>query len=160
MEEVSQIDDGKLKSVTTQLCGFKIMGDFYAIPVLDVQEVIKPQSLTPVPLSPQYVGGLINLRGQIVTSVSLRRLFEIEDEDTDEHMNIIVRNGDSLYALVVDEILDVIDVDESRFERIPETISENIKKYISGVYKLEENLLILLDLEKVLSVDINQGENK
>ncbi|EQC49757.1 CheW-like protein [Bacteriovorax sp. DB6_IX] len=69
-------------------------------------------------------------------------------------MNIIVRNGDSLYALMVDEILDVIDVEEKTFESIPETINDNIKKYIKGVYKLESNLLILLDLEKVLSVDV------
>jgi len=153
-EELQESGGEGLNSSLSQLCGFKIKGDYYAISVLDVQEVIKPQPLTTVPLSPEYVKGLINLRGQIVTSVSLRRLFKMEDSECDDHMNIIVRNGDSLYALMVDEILDVIDVEEKTFESIPETINDNIKKYIKGVYKLESNLLILLDLEKVLSVDV------
>lgn len=157
MENVTSINDEVRNSMQTQLCGFKIKGDCYAISVLDVQEVIKPHSLTKVPLSPDYVKGLINLRGQIVTSISLRKLFQMDDREAgEEHMNIIVRNSESLYALMVDEILDVIDVDEEKFENIPETINEEIKKYIKGVYKLEENLLILLDLEKVLSVDIKK----
>ncbi len=138
---------------TTQLCGFKIKGDYYAIPVLDVQEVIKPYNLTPVPLSQNYVKGLINLRGQIVTSLSLRKLFKMNEDDLSDHMNIIVSHEDSLYALMVDEILDVIEVENKDFESIPETINDNVKKFIKGVYKLEKQLIILLDLEKVLSVD-------
>ena len=136
-----------------QLCGFKIRGDFYAIPVLEVQEVIKPQKLTPVPLSQDYVRGLINLRGQIVTSLRLRDLFKMNEPDLDDHMNIIVSGEDSLYALVVDEILDVIEVEQDSFEDIPETIDENVKKFIKGVYKLKDKLIILLDLEKILTID-------
>ncbi|OIQ19635.1 MAG: hypothetical protein BM556_03885 [Bacteriovorax sp. MedPE-SWde] len=154
MEIVENNEEIKGKQISKQLCGFKIKGDYYAVSVLDVQEVIKPHSLTPVPLSPDYVKGLINLRGQIVTSISLRRLFKMDDATEADHMNIIVRSGDSLYALMVDEILDVIDVEEQTYENIPDTINEEIKKYINGVHKLENHLLILLDLEKVLTVDI------
>lgn len=154
MEIVENSEEVKGKQISKQLCGFKIKGDYYAVSVLDVQEVIKPHSLTPVPLSPDYVKGLINLRGQIVTSISLRRLFKMDDAAEADHMNIIVRSGDSLYALMVDEILDVIDVEEQTYENIPDTINEEIKKYINGVHKLENHLLILLDLEKVLTVDI------
>ncbi|MDD0854206.1 chemotaxis protein CheW [Halobacteriovorax sp. GB3] len=135
-----------------QLCGFKIGNGHYAISVLEVQEVIKPQHLTPVPLAPDYVKGLINLRGQIVTSISLRTLFGLpEKENEQEHMNIIVRSADSLYSLIVDEILDVMDIDKSTFETTPETLNPKIKKYISGVYKQDRNLLILLDFEKILN---------
>ena len=154
MEIVENNEEIKGKQISKQLCGFKIKGDYYAVSVLDVQEVIKPHSLTPVPLSPDYVKGLINLRGQIVTSISLRRLFKMDDATEADHMNIIVRSGDSLYALMVDEILDVIDVEEQTYENIPDTINEEIKKYINGVHKLENHLLLLLDLEKVLTVDI------
>ena len=154
MEIVENNEEIKGKQISKQLCGFKIKGDYYAVSVLDVQEVIKPHSLTPVPLSPDYVKGLINLRGQIVTSISLRRLFKMDDATEADHMNIIVRSGDSLYALMVDEILDVIDVEEQTYENIPDTINEEIKKYINGVHKLENHLLILLDLEKALTVDI------
>lgn len=142
----------QLKKVS-QLCGFKIGNGFYAISVLEVQEVIKPQLLTGVPSAPDYIRGLINLRGQIVTAISLRSLFGLEDEQRDEYMNIIVRSGESLYSLMVDEILDVIDVEESTFERTPETLEDRIKRFINGVYKLDHKLMILLDLEKILNVD-------
>jgi purine-binding chemotaxis protein CheW len=137
----------------SQLCGFKIGNGFYAISVLDVQEVIKSQTLTHVPSAPEYVKGLINLRGQIVTAISLRSLFGLGDDHAEEYMNIIVRSGDSLYSLMVDEILDVIDVEDSAFENTPETLDNKLRQFISGVYKLEQKLLILLDLEKILNVD-------
>ena len=68
-------------------------------------------------------------------------------------MNIIVSNDESLYALAVDEILDVIEVDEDSFEDSPETINESVKRFIKGVYKLDKKLIILLDLKKVLTID-------
>ncbi len=136
-----------------RLCGFKLGDAHYAIPVLDVQEVIHHLPLTNVPLAPDYVKGLINLRGQIVTSISLRKLFGFEEMEGNDSMNIIVRSGESLYSLIVDEIMDVIDVDEDFFEKTPETLNEKIRKYIGGVYKLKTNLLILLDLRKVLTIE-------
>lgn len=154
-KEETHIDDGKklqLKKIS-QLCGFKIGNGFYAISVLEVQEVIKPQQLTHVPSAPDYVKGLINLRGQIVTAISLRSLFGLGDDHREEFMNIIVRSGDSLYSLMVDEILDVIDVEHSTFENTPETLEEKIRIFIGGVYKLDHKLLILLDLEKILNVE-------
>jgi purine-binding chemotaxis protein CheW len=139
-----------------QLCGFKVGSGFYAISVLEVQEVIKPQLVTKVPSSPIYIQGLINLRGQIVTAISLKSLFGLENsnERSEDYMNIIVRAGESLYALVVDEILDVIDVDEKTFEPTPDTIDEKVRVLISGVYKLDTNLLMLLDLEKTLNLEM------
>jgi purine-binding chemotaxis protein CheW len=99
------------------------------------------------------VRGLINLRGQVVTAISLRSLFGLKDDHREEYMNIIVRSGESLYSLIVDEILDVIDVEDSTFEKTPETLEEKIRRFINGVYKLDHKLLILLDLEKILNAD-------
>lgn len=149
----SNVIESVLSGDASQLCGFKIMDGQYAIPVLEVQEVVKPQKVTNVPLGPEYVDGLINLRGQIVTAINLRVLFGLpRKEDQDEYMNIIVRWGDSLYALVVDEIMDVMDVENSSFEDTPDTIDERLKSYIRGVFKLEDNLLTLLSLEKILDM--------
>lgn len=145
--------DGHNDNYDLQLCGFRIGSDNYAIPVLDVQEVVKSHFVTKVPLSPPYIRGLINLRGQIVTAVNLHNLFQIEGDYSDTHMNIIVRNEESLYSLVVDEIHDVIDVQKERFEQTPESIDENLKKFIKGVYKLDDDLLILLSLEKILNFE-------
>lgn len=151
---VEEENNFEVKIDQNQLCGFKIGDGQYAVSVLEVQEVIKPQVVTPVPLAPDYVRGLINLRGQIVTAISLRKLFGLKDDMRDDYMNIIVKSGDSLYSLVVDEILDVIDVESETFEPTPETLDEKIRRFISGVYKLDSNLLISLDLKKILNIDI------
>lgn len=138
---------------TVQLCGFKIGGGYYAVPVLEVQEVVKPQSITIVPKAPEYIDGLINLRGQVVTSMNLRKLFHIEGEMPEDFMNVIVRNGDSLYSLVVDEILDVMEVKKDTYAQTPETLDKSVRKYIDGVYKLKDKLIILVSLEKLLNID-------
>ena len=151
----SNVIESVLSGDASQLCGFKIMDGQYAIPVLEVQEVVKPQKVTNVPLGPEYVDGLINLRGQIVTAINLRVLFGLpRKENREEYMNIIVRWGDSLYALVVDEIMDVMDVENSSFEDTPDTIDDRLKSYIRGVFKLEDNLLTLLSLEKILDIKV------
>lgn len=149
-------DQTSTSSGLNQLCGFRIGDGHYAISVLEVQEVIKPQLLTPVPLAPSYVRGLVNLRGQIVTAISLRKLFGLPDDERDEYMNIIVRSGDSLYSLVVDEILDVMDVGRDTYEPTPDTLDESIRQFISGVYKMDGKLLILLDLEKILNLEVER----
>jgi purine-binding chemotaxis protein CheW len=147
------VEENNLNLDYVQLCGFKIGEGYYAVPVLEVQEVVKPQKVTKVPLSPDYIEGLINLRGQVVTSINLRTLFKLDGAEPDEFMNVIVRSKDSLYALVVDEILDVIDVPNNSFEETPDTLDDNLRKYIEGVYKLKDKLLISLSIEKLINVD-------
>lgn len=145
------------ESTASQLCGFMIKGDMFAIPVLDVQEVIRSQPATEVPLSENCISGLINLRGQIVTLVNLRNLLGLEDNLSDQYMNVIIKSDESLYSIMVDEICDVIDVEDSTFEPTPDTISARLKSYASGVHKLEDRLLIILDLKKLLN-SINKEE--
>lgn len=142
-----------INSEHVQLCGFKIGEGYYAVPVLEVQEVVKPQAITKVPLAPDYIDGLINLRGQVVTSINLRTLFKLKGEKREEFMNVIIRSKDSLYSLVVDEILDVMDVPKKSYEETPETLDPRVKKYIEGVYKLNDKLLISLSLEKLLNIE-------
>ncbi len=145
----------KMKSANIeQLCGFRIGNGFYAIPVLEVQEVVKPQNMTTVPLSSENVKGLINLRGQIVTALDMKNMFNLKSEaESKTFMNIIVSSGESLYSLIVDQVMDVIEVDTDTFESTPDTLPDSIKKYIKGVYKLSDKLLLRLDLEKVLNFE-------
>lgn len=151
MNDLTSSQDKIIISDAVQLCGFRVDRDFYAISVLEVQEVIRKQNLTKIPCAPIFIKGLINLRGQIVTAFSLRNLFGLPEIDSDNYMNIIVRSGDSLYALMVDEILDVMDISQTRFEKTPDNLDEKIRQYISGVYKLDGKLLSTLDLEKLLN---------
>jgi purine-binding chemotaxis protein CheW len=141
----------KIVSQTIQYCGFRIANEHYAVPVIDVQEVVKPMPVTSIPLSEEFVRGLINLRGQIVTSISLRRMFGLKENTTAEHMNVIVREGDSLFSLVVDEILDVVEIDEEIISKTPETIPLPLKNFVSGIYRTNQELIIILDLKKILS---------
>jgi purine-binding chemotaxis protein CheW len=147
--------ESKMISVTNEInqyCGFKIAGEEYAIPVMEIQEVIKPQMVTSIPLAQDQIRGLINLRGQIVTCISLRNVFQQEDDLTKEYMNIIVKGEDGLFSLVVDEVTDIIDIDESRLERAPDTLNINLKKYVTNIYKNDVGLVILLNIKELIQV--------
>src|ERR1700722_12168545 len=105
-----------------QLCTFFVGDGHFGIPVEQVQEVVRPQPITPVPLAPRVVRGLINLRGQILTAIDLRyRLGLGEPGDERELMNVVVRTDDSPVSFLVDEIGEVLDVQEDTFEAPPET---------------------------------------
>ena len=139
----------------TQYCGFMVGEDFYAVSVLDVQEVIRPQKVTSVPLSEKCIHGLINLRGQIVTAMSLRELFGLENKYKGDFMNVIVRHDNSLVALMVDQICDVMDLTNETWEKTPETIDGKLKPYVQGVHKLNKRLLIVLDLDRIINKKSN-----
>lgn len=149
--KVSPQKKGVSKEKTEQYCGFKIEEDIMAVSVLDVQEIIKPQKVTTVPIATPHIRGLINLRGQIVTIISLRKLFGLDDDFGRDYMNVIVRSGDSLSALMVDDICDVMEVESTTFEDAPDTLGKNLRPYVKGVHKLPENLLVVLNLNKILS---------
>src|ERR1700753_3429550 len=111
-------------TVEQQYCTFTVDGLFFGVEVLQVQEVIRFQQMTPVPLAPAVVNGLINLRGQIVTAIDLRRALGLMDRPAEDlPMNVVVRTDDGVVSLLVDEIGDVLNVDDASFERAPETLS-------------------------------------
>ncbi len=137
-----------------QFCTF-YLGDLYlGVDVLKVQEIIRYQSMTRVPLAPVMVQGLINLRGQIVTAVDLRKRLEMQDRDEDAELptNVVVRTDDGAVSLLVDEIGDVVEVEDDCHERPPETIKQIAREMIQGIYKLKDNLLLVLDTEKALNL--------
>lgn len=106
-----------------------------------------------VPLAPGAVRGLINLRGQIVTAVDLRRRLALPDPEAGRlPMNVVVRHGDGAVSLLVDEIGDVVEVDQEDFEPPPDTLHGPARELIRGAYKLKDRLLLPLDVERVLDV--------
>jgi purine-binding chemotaxis protein CheW len=135
-----------------QYCGFKVAGEEYAIPVMQVQEVIKPQQVTPIPLAQEQIRGLINLRGQIVTCLSLRKLFNQTDDLQRAYMNIIVKGQEGLFSLVVDEVTDIIDIQTENLEGTPDTINTNLRQYVSQIYKRENGLVILLSIDQLVKL--------
>ena len=138
---------------SAQLCTFVLDGLLLGIDVIRVQEVIRCQPMTRVPLASAAVGGLINLRGQIVTAIDLRWQLGLPPRRADQPpMNVVVRTDEGAVSLLVDEIDDIIDVPESSFEEPPANISPRSRELIRGVYKLEHRLLLLVDAERATRI--------
>ncbi len=132
-----------------QLCTFEVDGQMFGVDVRRVQEVIRYQEMTEVPQAPDAVCGLINLRGQIVTAIDLRKRLGVPDRPKDIlPMNVVVRGEDGAISLLVDQIGDVQEIDESNFEPPPETLHGNARKLIQGAYKMEDHLLLILDTDQ------------
>jgi len=136
-----------------QLCTFLVDGLCFGIEVLRVQEVIRFQPMTRVPLAGDVISGLINLRGQIVTAIDLRKRLELPDRAPDSlPMNVVVRTAEGVVSFLVDSIGDVVNVEGEAFERPPETIAGVARELITGVYKMKEGLLLAIDTEKAAAV--------
>jgi purine-binding chemotaxis protein CheW len=136
-----------------QFATFFVDGLFFGVEVLKVQEVIRYQEMTRVPLAPQMVQGLINLRGQIVTAIDLRRRLELPPLAGDQlPMNVVVRSEDGAVSLLVDTIGDVLELPDEAYERPPETLSGVARDLVKGVYKLSERLLLVLDTERTMNL--------
>src|ERR1043165_9403518 len=136
-----------------QFCTFFVDGLYFGVEVLKVQEVIRYQEMTPVPLAPPVVRGLINLRGQIVTAIDLRRRLELKDRPAELlPVNVGVQTDDGAVSLLVDEIGDVLEVPEKMFERPPETLKGTARELIRGAYKLQDRLLLILDTERTVNL--------
>ena len=142
--------------IGTQYATFVVEDLFFGIDVLRVQEVLRYQEMTRVPLSPVVAEGLINLRGQIVTAIDMRRRLNLPPRGGDQTpMNMVVRTVDGAVSLLVDEIGDVVDIDEATYEKTPDNLAAAARKLIRGVYKLKDHLLLVLDAER--TVDLTVG---
>ncbi len=123
---------------------FVVDGQLFGVPATEVMELTRFHGLTRVPLAPPAVAGLINLRGQVVTAVDMRRRLELRPRpEGQQPMNVVLRREDVLVSLLVDQVGEVIALDDSTFEPVPDTLR--------GIHKLPCRLLLLLDLSKVIA---------
>jgi purine-binding chemotaxis protein CheW len=137
-----------------QFCTFYVRGMFLGLEVTCIQEVIRYQPLTEVPLTQPVIAGLMNLRGQIVTAIDLRHRLGLPARDPGERpLNVVVRTPDGAVSLLVDEIGDVIEVSEDDFERPPETLGDDARALIRGAYKLKDRLLLVLDAARTIDAE-------
>ena len=147
-----------------QYCTFMVADYCLAVEVRKVQEVLRFQKMTRVPLASRLVRGLINLRGQIVVAIDLRRRMGLPDSaSSDPPMNVILRTKQGAVSLLVDRIGDVCDAPRGLFEPPPETLRQLGGELIRGVYKLPDRLLILLDAERAIAsavAPVNQSSTK
>lgn len=135
-----------------QYVSFYVDGQLLGIPVNSVQEVLNPQVIAPVPLAPSEISGLLNLRGQIVTAVNLRRRLGLPDIEADRQcMNVVVHHQGESFSLLVDEVGDVINVLGEGLQPAPATLDAHWKNVTAGVFRLEGRLFVILNVASVLT---------
>lgn len=140
-------------TVPNQVVTFR-SGDYhFGIDVLTVQEVLKHQEMTTVPLAPSEIRGLINLRGNIVTAIGMRERLAMNQAAPDaQQMNLIISLKDGSASLIVDSVGDVLTVESERYRPRPSTLASPLREVVTGVYELDQGLLLLLDAEALCSL--------
>jgi purine-binding chemotaxis protein CheW len=156
MAAAATIVENEPAQASRQFATFFVADLFFGVDVLRVQEVLRFQHMTRVPLAPDVIEGLINLRGQIVTAIDMRLRLGLPLRREDQPpMNMVIRTEDGTISLLVDEIGDVLDVDAGTYERPPENLDPAARSLIRGVYKLKDRLLLVLDTER--TADLTAG---
>ena len=139
--------------MSAQLATFTLDGHVYGVDVDRVQEVLRSQPRTRVPLAPPAVAGLVNLRGQVLTAIDLRERLGLPQRAADvEPMVVVIRVAGEPISLLVDSIGDVVDVDDDDFEPPPDTLLDSSRELVLGVYKLPDRLLLALDPDRAVAV--------
>ena len=138
---------------SSQYVSFWVDGQLLGMPVNMVQEVLSEQVISPTPLARAEITGLLNLRGQIVTAVSLRKRLGLPDLENASSMNVVTRLGEESFSLLVDEVGDVINVSGRSMEPVPRTLDPHWRSVTIGVFQLEEGLFVILDVGTILNFD-------
>ena len=138
-----------------QLVTMIVDDQLFGIPILQVQDIVEASEITPVPLAPSAIAGVLNLRGRIVTVVDLRKLLDNHDEvPWESQMGVTVEHKGDLYTLLVDAIGDVRTLPKRDFDKAPSTMEDNVRQLCSGIYRLRGNLLVVLDVARILHTDV------
>ena len=133
---------------------FRLDGEVYGINVMQVQEVLRVSEIAPVPGAPDYVMGIINLRGNVVTVIETRKRFGLSQGEIDDSSRVvIIESGENVVGILVDSVAEVVDLKRSEIESSPNVGNDESSKYIEGVATHNENLLILVDINKLLSIE-------
>ncbi len=138
--------------MSTRLVTFTLDGHLYGVDVDAVQEVLRTQPRTRIPLAPSTLAGLINLRGQVLSAVDMREQLELPARSEEqEPMVVVIRVAGEPVAMLVDSIGSVVDVEDDQFELPPDTLSGASRELLLGAYKLQDQLLLALDVERAVA---------
>jgi len=153
-ENIAATQSNADQSDTQDFVTMLIADQWFGIPVLGVQEVLGPQKIARVPLAPEEVAGSLNLRGRIATAIEVRKKLGMPArEEGQNEMSIVVDRKGELYSLVIDSVGEVLTVSRSEFERNPPTLEPAVREISQGIYRLEDKLLVVLDVDRLLNQD-------
>lgn len=140
-----------------QICTFYLNSTYFGIPIQEVQEIVRHQTPTRVPLAEADVCGLINLRGQIITVIDLKRRLDMPAETIERladevQYNVVINVGDDLVSLQIDRLDDILELSEDEFEPPPATLQGTLRPFLQGAYKLASGFLLVLNSAKILDI--------
>ncbi len=154
MNQIANSNRRPVHEVSTETKDYVTMyinGQLFGIPVSTVQDVLAPQKITRIPLAPPEIAGSLNLRGRIVTAIDVRlRLGLSRDDQTASGMSVVVDYGGELYSLMVDSVGEVLSLALASFERNPPTLDLQWREFSAGIYRLDDELLVVLDVARLL----------
>jgi purine-binding chemotaxis protein CheW len=138
---------------TEDFVTFTIADQLFGIPVLKVQDVLSSHNITRIPLAPPEIAGSLNLRGRIVTAMDVRLRLGLPPRDRKASMSIVAEHEGELYSLMVDSVGEVLALKGSAWERNPPTLDPKFRDYSLGIYRLDDQLLVVLDVNRLLDYD-------
>jgi purine-binding chemotaxis protein CheW len=138
---------------TREYVTLTVAGQWFGIPVLEVQDVLGPRAVANIPMADKVVAGSINLRGRIVTVIDMRKRLGLPPRDDEKPgMNVVVEHEGNLYSFLIDAVGEVMEVPDDRYEKSPATVDPLWREFSDGIYRLENQLLIVLNVEKLLEI--------
>lgn len=137
---------------TEDFVTFEIEGQLFGIPVLKVQDVLKPEKIAFIPLAPPEIKGSINLRGRIVTVIDVRVRLGLPPGEASESMGVTVEHDHDLYSLLVDAVGDVMSLPVDSFDKAPDSLDAKWQQFAINVVRLEKRLLVVLDVDRILDI--------
>ncbi len=147
-DAVAEDNNGEQLEYVTLTIG----GQWFGIPVLSVQDVLGPQNIAMIPLAPPEVAGSLNLRGRIVTAIDPRvRLGLPKREENEAVMSVVVEHLGELYSLLIDQVGEVLKLPSNRFEHNPASLDPRWRDISTGIYRLDDRLVIVIDIERLLN---------
>ncbi|NQY27030.1 MAG: chemotaxis protein CheW [Piscirickettsiaceae bacterium] len=153
---MSELDNEEDNDPVLQWVTYRLENETYGINVIQVQEVLRIIEITPVPGAPEYVLGIINLRGSVVTVIDTRRRFGLSSKESDDFTRIIVAEiNNNVIGMLVDSVSEVVYLHQSEIDTAPTVNSDDSSRFIQGVTNREEGLLILVDVNKLLTEELS-----
>ena len=146
-ETLAQQEDNASKDYLTVM----IAGQRFGIPVLQIQDILREQKMTYIPLASKEIAGSLNLRGRIVTAIDVRKRLGLPDKEDDEpSMSVVVEYKDDLFSLIIDSVGDVLCFKDKYYESNPGTLDPLWRDISTGIYQMENELLIIMDVSRLL----------
>lgn len=144
-------DDEDIEARSKDFLTIIIAEQRFGIPVLQVQDVLREQAVTKIPLAPPEVAGSLNLRGRIVTAIDVRKRLDLPPKkDGASSMSVVVEHNNELFSLIIDRVGDVLSLENDLFEKSPSTLDPAWKEISTGIYQLEKELLVIMDVSKLI----------